>query len=223
MLNLIIKASWVPYTFRLVSERPDAAKIIAKDSLHYVLFMMIAGLAGSLFSEDIIRTIGKADYYAAIPLIPLFMLAYFINSVGTAMGRGMDLSKKTRLGVIPSWLGSIVVVATAPILLERFGAAGGVYMVILGFLTRVICQVTIAHWLYPRPFYGVRLGWIVAMGLIGYTASRSIPAQPLILVITLKGLLLIGVSIVAFVGSMGTSGALELPTLIRRRLAEMRQ
>lgn len=151
--NQILKASWIPLIIRVVSEREDARRILGQFSLYYVAAMTVPCLAVALLSKELIELFGNDRFSGVYPFVPWFVLIYYIQSVGTAMGRGLDLAKKTMLSPVVPLVGIFFNFLGMYLLVPRFGVWGAVAAFLITTVARIGVHIWLAVSVYPRPLF----------------------------------------------------------------------
>lgn len=170
--NQILKASWVTLIIRVTSERDDGRTILGRFSLYYVAAMTVPSLAVALLSKELIELLGGGRFSGVYPFIPWFVLIYYLQSVGTALGRGLDLAKKTIFSPIVPMVGILVNFIGMYFLVPAFGVWGAVVAFLVTTFVRIATQISLAILFYPRPLFLrelIKVNLIaIAFFLIGY-------------------------------------------------------
>lgn len=151
--NQILKASWVPLIIRVTSERDDGRTILGRFSLYYVAAMIVPSLAVALISKELIELLGSGRFSGVYPFIPWFVLIYYLQSVGTALGRGLDLAKKTIFSPIVPMVSISVNFIGMCFLVPAFGVWGAVFALLITTFVRIATQISLAFLFYPRPLF----------------------------------------------------------------------
>jgi O-antigen/teichoic acid export membrane protein len=180
--NQILKASWVPLIIRVMSERDDGRTILGRFSLYYVAAMTVPSLAVALMSKELIELFGGGRFSGVYPFIPWFVLIYYIQSVGTALGRGLDLAKKTIFSPIVPIVAISVNFIGMYFFVPIFGVWGAVSAFLISTFIRIATQISLAIFFYPRPLFLLPLikvnviavvffflGYQIDAGLLGWT------------------------------------------------------
>lgn len=172
MFNHMMKTSWLPFLYRSLAERHDTAAILSQFAVYYLTLLTVPALAIALLSKEIIALIGDERFSGVYAYVPPFVLMYYLQSIAAAMGRGMDLAKRTALWPVVAIVSLAVAVVGLALLVPRWGTMGAVTALLCSAFARMLTQVGISVYYYPRP---LRLGvlarvWIVvaAAFALGY-------------------------------------------------------
>jgi O-antigen/teichoic acid export membrane protein len=169
--NQLLKASWVPFLYRVVAEDRQAPSVLARFSVYYLALLAVPALAVALLSKELIEWFGDARYHGIYPLVPWFVLVYYLNAVGTAMGRGLDLARKTGYWLIVAAVGVAASLAALWLLVPAHGVAGAIAAVLVVACVRNAVQLWLAHRFYPRPVHGVALARLAALTAVTFGAG----------------------------------------------------
>ena len=146
-----MKTSWVPLTYRIVSERKDAPEVLSKMSIYYTLILIPPALLISFLAKEIIFIFNKPDYFAVAEYIPFFVLGFLMFGIGHIYGRGLDLAKKTNLFWVIYFAYICVSLISLSLLVPRYGVWGAIASFILSGIARETTQIGLAFKYYPRP------------------------------------------------------------------------
>lgn len=186
LFNIGLKTSWLPFLYRLSAERTDTPTLLTHLSTAYVFILTIPALGIALLVPDLIHLFNDTRYFAVAKLVPLFVLVYYVQAMAAALGRGMDLAKKTT-----AWpLVSLAAVSTSLITMSLWVPSHGVYGALtalgLSAIVRVVLQVWLSHYFYQRPFPLIRLAVIWALALGAYWLGMEVNVESLWLSVLLK-------------------------------------
>ncbi|HEX2830022.1 MAG TPA: lipopolysaccharide biosynthesis protein [Burkholderiales bacterium] len=167
MFNVMMKTSWMPFLYRVVAERSDAPSIVSRFAVYYLTVLAVVALGVALLAKDLIDILGDPRYAGAYAYVPAFVLLYYIQAIAAAMGRGMDLAKKTALWPLVAMVSIVTAIVALSLLVPAWGAQGAVAALVIAAGVRVTTQVALSVHYYPRP---LRLGQLVLMWGIALAA-----------------------------------------------------
>ncbi|MBL7714974.1 MAG: oligosaccharide flippase family protein [Bdellovibrionales bacterium] len=166
LFNQILKLSWVPFLFRLTSEREDAPKVLGRLSTVYLAVLALPAICLTAVAREILLLVGNSKFFPSAPLISFFVLAYFISGAATALGRGVELSSRTYFSPLITVVGLTTCVCSLWALVPRYGIWGAVHAFVLTMSARALVQIFIAVKLYPRPVYWSQI-LVIFIGSMG--------------------------------------------------------
>lgn len=186
VFNQALKTSWVPFLFRAAAERDDVPELLGRFAVLYLAILAIPALAIALLAQDFIEAFGGERYRGVYAYVPFFVLYYYLTSVIAAMGRGMDLAKRTGLWPLVPTAGLIVCIATLYWLVPAIGVWGAVTAILLGALTRAGVQIGLSIHYYPRRLYPLRLTGVVAIAAAGFLLGWGLAPAPVLSSVAFK-------------------------------------
>jgi O-antigen/teichoic acid export membrane protein len=195
VFNFIFKSAWFPFMYRVVSERKDGANIVGLFSTYSLAILAVPAIAVSLLIKELLLIIDNPSYLAVATYVPLFVLGYYCQSVGTAMGRGLDLSKSNQTAPMVPILTFFASYLFNSTLIPRYGVWGAAVAFVLVMAFRSLVQIYLSNRVYPRPFFWSKNIGIILVSVISYFLGSYIATDVLIYSIMLKILLLIVTSL----------------------------
>jgi O-antigen/teichoic acid export membrane protein len=174
MFNVMMKTSWMPFLYRVVAERSDAPSIVSRFAVYYLTVLAVPALAVALLAKDLIDILGDPRYAGAYAYVPAFVLLYYIQAIAAAMGRGMDLAKKTALWPVVAMVSIAATVIALAVLVPAWGAAGAVAALVIAAAVRVTIQVALSVHFYPRPLRLGSLSAVWAIALAAFWAGHAV-------------------------------------------------
>ncbi len=207
MLNTFFVASffqvWNAKSFEVAAD-PGAGAFYTRVFTYFASGLIAAGLGMSLIVRDVIGILAPPTYGAAAGLVPLIVLCYVFNGVGTYFELGLKLRNRTgRLGII--FAGTcILCLALYRLWIPRFGMFGAVAATGVAFLVKALWVHLMSQRLYPIRFEFGRVGRLAAVALATLAIRLLLPPLPRAVSLT-AGVLLF----VLFVGAVLLSGWLR--------------
>jgi hypothetical protein len=174
MFNMMMKTSGMPIRYRVVAERSDAPSILSRFTVYYLTVLTIPALAVALLAKDLIDILGDPRYAGAYAYVPAFVVLYYIQAIAAAMGRGMDLAKKTALWPLVAVVSVVTAAAALAVLVPMWGAVGAVVALIIATAVRVVTQVALSVHYYPRPLRLGLLAQVWAIALAAFWLGRAV-------------------------------------------------
>jgi O-antigen/teichoic acid export membrane protein len=196
VFNLIFKMAWHPFLYRIINEREDSPKVVGLFSTYSLAVLAIPAFAIALLAGDLFRLLGNSEYFAVGLYVPLFVLGYYCLSIGTAMGRGLELSKANESSPIVPIVSVVASFGLSYLLVPAYGLWGAASSFVLVAIIRSFVQIYLANRVYPRPFYWKKLMGMFLILSLGWVVGSMITTSSLLIGILLK-LLVIKVTALA--------------------------
>jgi O-antigen/teichoic acid export membrane protein len=174
LFNQILKTSWLPFLYRVVSERQDGPEILSRFAVYYLALLAFPALAVALLSKELIELIGEPRFFGVYEFVPAFVLIYYVQSIAAAMGRGMDLAKKTAMWPVVPIVAILTSVTALSVLVPGWGAYGALVALIIAACVRVIVQVGISMYYYPRRLLLGTLSTIWGIAFLAFFAGYHV-------------------------------------------------
>lgn len=149
--NQILRLSWFPMLFRSAAERKDTPRVLGRLAPIYVALLLIVAHLIAVFSAPVIEWIGNPKYLDVHDYIPFLLFAYWVQSIGTAYGRGMDLANRMKLSFWVPLISGVVGWIAMAYAVPKWGGWGVALAFIVAIATRTTVQVALSYWVYPRP------------------------------------------------------------------------
>ncbi|MGE5178135.1 MAG: oligosaccharide flippase family protein [Bacteroidota bacterium] len=181
MLNTLVVASffqvWNARSFEVAAD-PEAPAFYARVFSYFTLGLVTAGLGMSLVIRDVIGIVAPPSYAAAAGLVPLVVLAYVLNGIGTYFELGLKLRNRTPLlGAI--FAGTCVLcLGLYWLLIPRYGMFGAVLATILAFAVKAVWVYRAGSRAYPIRFEFGRLIPASLLGAAVWVARDLVPSMP---------------------------------------------
>lgn len=189
---------FIPIAFKMF-DKEEAPRFFKKTLTYYIFVMLMAVLAASLFSKEIIILFSSSqDYYIAYTLVPLIAFAFVFKGVQTIMSLGFHYVKKTfKIAYI------VIIAATINIglnflLIPTMGFYGSALATIISSIIIVVLIYYYSQKYYPVQYemYKILLMFIVAIGL--YMLSWLFSDVNIIISLILKSVLFLSFPIVLY-------------------------
>jgi O-antigen/teichoic acid export membrane protein len=181
--------AWSPFLFSNLNA-PGYREMCAR-VLEYYLFLggsIVLGLA--LFAGDVIRAIADPSYFSAERVVYWIGLGTLLRGTTTITVASIHIEQKTHYSAFVFGGAVALNIALLWCLVPRYGMMGAAYATVVTYAGVVCAFLWIAERLHPIPYhYGkmvLLVGLMTALALLG----RLVPAEPLLLGLAEKLLLL---------------------------------
>lgn len=191
-----MKTAWLPFAMRAAVERDDAPAVIARVATLYVLVTSLAAVGVAMLAADLIAMIGVPAYFAAAPLVPLFVVTNGLISLLPPALAGLGIARRTGYASAAAVAQFAVGAGALLILVPRWGIYGAIAAVALSTVVRLAVGLTAAQRFYHVPFEWRRILALAGAGVAVFLLGRSLPLEP-----SAAGLLGRGLLFAAFAAS----------------------
>jgi O-antigen/teichoic acid export membrane protein len=181
MLNTLVVASffqvWNAKSFEVVSD-PGAPAFYARVFRYFTIGLLTAGLGMSLVIRDVIGIVAPPSYAEAARLVPLIVVAYVLNGIGSYFEMGLKFTNRTPLlGAI--FAGTCVLcLGLYALLIPRYGMFGAVVATAIAFAVKAVWVYVMAERVYPIRFEFGRLAPMALLAVAVWTARAFVPHLP---------------------------------------------
>lgn len=145
--------AWDAERYRIARE-PDAIPRMQQIFRLLSAYLMVLGLAICLFAEEVLRLLSAQPFWAAAPLIPIFILNSLTMAWGSYARFGLLLKRNTREIAKVTWMSVPVTTLAFVALIPSLGAIGAALAVASGNIFRLVC---VQH--RASQMYDMKLQW----------------------------------------------------------------
>jgi len=216
IFNQSLKSAWFLFVFRLVGGREDAPNLISRYALYYVALLAPIALGVAVLSKELLTILAGEKYAGSYAFVPWVVLGLYFQSITSAMGRGLDLARKSLYWPLVSVVQVCVAILSLGLLVPLHGATGAAQAVALTAVVRAAIQIGLAHWVYPRPFPLMRFLVMWVIGLATFCLCSQLPTFGLLIDVLVKTAVIIAGSLLVAFAAIGWSDMVNLSQLLRR-------
>ena len=137
-------SAWPQMMFNY-SEKKNVSIFYGKTLTYYTASLGLIWLVISLFSEQIVMTFTKNNFWGAHEYVPLIMLAYVIHGAFAITSSGIYAKDKTKLDLILTPLTVLVCLLLNYFLIKNFGMDGAAWATLLSFSFQFILYSLISN------------------------------------------------------------------------------
>lgn len=225
LLTTPFQNAWGPLSLA-IRDDAEAPRTYARVLTYFAVIGLGLALALGLFAGEILAIlaflIGKADYVAAAPYVPVLSYYVVANGATVAVGVGVYLAKRTDVLGWTTLVGAATNLALNLALIPRFGVWGAAWATALGYGLVPLTLYLAAQRIHPIPYEPWRLLATLAIqgGLL--FAGVQIRSGSAWLDATLKlGLLLVYIGLLVLVRVLRPGEAHFLLGVLRRPRAAL--
>lgn len=192
VITTMMNYAWVPFFISSFQESGDQIKpIIAQLTRYYVMFLMLCALGISLFSREIIICIANPDYYSAIPIVPVVILAFIFDGLYYMVVTQLFIVKKTVFITLSTLTAAALNITFNFILIPQYGMFGAAASTVISFGFSFILVFYFSHQLFPIKYDYTRLAAPIILAIFIFLVSLGIPQDcNLIISVCLKCVLM---------------------------------
>ena len=163
------EAAWMPFAFDSLRRR-DAPKLFARMGTYAfaVLAFLTVALVG--LAPPVIELVLPGDYRAAMPVVPLLVVAMAIQSMSWFPMTSVNIAKQTRIYPMVTAIGASASILANLLLIPRFGMRGAALALLGSQLITTAATVYFAQRVYHIPYEVARLAKVLGVSALTYLA-----------------------------------------------------
>ena len=192
-LEMIINSmnqAWIPFYYSNI-ENPDNIKELKKSTTFYFTIVVLIGYTLSLFSNEIIAVMGKAQYAQSSIIFPMIILGYIFYSIYFMTTAPILYSKRTYIfPIITVVIGAINIVLNL-LYIPRYGFIVAAYTTILSYFLMFFLSYLVSLKFHPIPFQKYKMMIILTLAGLLFIVSLLIQNYNIVLQILIKLILVI--------------------------------
>jgi O-antigen/teichoic acid export membrane protein len=187
VITTAINFAWVPFFMSTFQETGDQAKpVIAQLTRYYVIVLMFFALGITFFSKDVVLLITNPDYYPAISVIPIIVLAFVFDGLYYMVVTQLFMVKKTGYITISTVSAALLNIILNFLLIPHYGMMGAAVSTVISFGFSFCLVFYFSHTHFPIPYDYSRIGATILLGVIIFILSLGIPDGGIMADIILK-------------------------------------
>jgi O-antigen/teichoic acid export membrane protein len=146
-------AAWVPFAFSIFKQE-NAKQVYSRAFTYFVLVAMLAALALSVLSSQVLSIMATPAFHAAYKVIPLIALSYVLYGCSAILGVGFALMAKTRYSALCVVVAAILNLGLNYLLIPGYGMMGAAWATLISYLV-----MAALFFIVSRRFYAVTYEW----------------------------------------------------------------
>ena len=158
------------------AKNENAPKTYAEITKYFVIFGSFVSLCVIVFA-DVLKLIlvPKAEYWTAMEIVPLIVLANFFLGIYTNLSVWYKLIDKTKIGAYISIVGALVTLLINFLLIPSIGFLGSAIATILAYGTMMFISYKMGQKEYPIPYDINKIGLYIGLSSILSGLSFYVP------------------------------------------------
>jgi O-antigen/teichoic acid export membrane protein len=206
--------SYGAFRFSIMKEA-DAGLIHSRIVRYLFLLTVTLALGIGFFANDLLRVMSKPDYWNAVDVLPLLLLASSFTILGYPFQTGVMYAKKTRYLFYVQLLAGGVSLVSNLLLIPRFGVWGACTTQLLCGITAAAATDRISQRFFPVSYDVRSMATTLAVAAVAYGLSLLVGTRSLPVEIAMKGSIFL-----AFLACLVATGSVtrEEFAWLRRRL-----
>ncbi len=165
--------AWMPFIFS-ISKRENAREVYSRVFTYFLLVAVIAALAISVLSGEVIATMATPEFQSAYNVIPLIAMSYVLFGCYFVFMVGINLEAKTKY-LMPIVVGAAILnLGLNYLLIPDYGRMGAAIATLISYSTLPFSCYLVSHHYYPVKYeWGRVIKILLAAGII-YAGSLFI-------------------------------------------------
>lgn len=203
----------------LLGATPEGRRLYRRIFHLFTMLVIGAALVGAIIAPEVIQVMAAPRFHGAASVVPLLLAAHVVTGMSLFFNSGLLVKNRTALlGAIALVTAAINVGANA-LLVPRYVAVGAAVSRLIALGAMAALTYAVARRLWPqRPDFGA-LAKVVVLALAGFAASRLVPDEGLVVSLSLKAGIVLGVVAAGvLVGAVDRHDLRRGAALLRERL-----
>ncbi len=146
-------AAWSPFAYSIFKEK-TAKRFYSRTFTYFVLVAMLAALALSVLSREVLAIMATPAFHAAYKVIPLIALSYVLYGCSSILGMGFGLMAKTSYSALCVAVSAILNLGLNYLLIPGYGMMGAAWATLISYLAMAALFFVVS-----RKFYAVTYEW----------------------------------------------------------------
>lgn len=165
---------WTPMRLQYRNEA-GARELFKLVLTYYSMIGLLATVAITIFSREIILFAGAPEYLPAYRVVPVIMLAHLAYGAVGIVDAGIIFSRKVHYHVIIFVAAVILNVGLNLLLIPRWGYMAAAYVTLFSYLVVTGAAFVVANFFYPADIEGRRIAVLLSSAVLTLAAGSTIP------------------------------------------------
>ena len=189
--------AFLPFTFSISREK-DAEKTYSRVFTYFMLVAILAALALSVLSKEILAIMASPAFHGAYKVIPLIALSYVLYGCYYVMMVGTNLGGKTKHLAVFVVCAAALNLGLNYLLIPKYGMMGAAEATLISYAILPVSSYLISQRYYPIKYEWSRVAKICIAGGVIFAGSLFIHYESPVVTGVLKLLSLLGYPILLY-------------------------
>jgi O-antigen/teichoic acid export membrane protein len=152
------------------AKNENAPKAYADIAKYFVIFGSIISLSVIVFADIIkVLLIPNSDYWEAMKVVPLIVLANFFLGIYTNLSVWYKLTDRTKMGAYISIVGAIITLVLNFLLIKHLSYVGSAIATIVAYGSMMFISYVLGNKYYPIPYDMKKISGYLGLSIVGST------------------------------------------------------
>jgi O-antigen/teichoic acid export membrane protein len=181
---------WNVNLYNYISQ-PQWKAQFARVARYLTFTLCLAGLALSMFADDVVHHMAAPSYHGATPLIPMLVAAYVCREVGDFFRNVLYINKRSALVGRIALAAAILNTVMNALTIARWGMYGAALSTLLTWALYMAACWFAARREHAIPFTARGFAMAGIAGLLTYAVGKALPPLPFVLHAAVEAVLLV--------------------------------
>jgi len=164
------RTAWLPFIFSIQHDK-HAKRIYATTFTYYMVLGLLLCLFLSVLAREIVTLAAAEKYLPGYRVIPLIAISYLFYGIYYTVDVGVLLTAKTGIYAIISWIGAMLDLVLAFVLIPPLGMMGAGLAKLLSFLALAVIMYFFSQRFYPIKYETRRISRVIIFAGVIYISS----------------------------------------------------
>jgi O-antigen/teichoic acid export membrane protein len=158
---------WMVQRFELVNKQSYEKNFNQFLSWFFIITLAV-GLFVSLTARDVLRIMSAPAFWGAYRIVPIVILAYFLQACTDFFNFGIFYTGKTKHIAYGTIVSTVVIIGLSFLLIPRYGMFGAAWATLVAFSVRLIYVYFASQKLFKIPYDLKRPAGVLGMSVVIY-------------------------------------------------------
>lgn len=202
---------------------PDAASLLARTTTLFTYVCGVIFLVTSLTMPYIVQipfagsTLIHPSYWYGLTIVPIVLLAYYINGLSSNISAAMYITRRTALLPVATGVAAVVSLFATWAGIQAAGMEGAAWAKVVAYACSALVLAGAMQRYWPIPYQWSRIGIISLITAIVYGLANAIPEHPVTTIIAVVVVPILYAILIPVLGLLGKSPRETLARIVGKR------